>query len=102
MFTRLMAGIAGLMVGLSEAMRGKTDRTEYKGYTIQAAPYQLAESLEWEINLYIQRDHGDHVNDKKFSALDSYPTRDEAVRHCLQFGRQIIDGHHNDCSVKDL
>ena len=78
------------------------DRTEYEGYTIIAAPYQLAESLEWEINLYIQRDHGDRVAERKFNALDSYPTRDEAVRQCLQFGQQIIDGKHDDCSVEGL
>ncbi len=78
------------------------DRIEYEGYTIQAAPYQLAESLEWEINIYIRREHGDHLSERNFKALDSYPTRDEAVRHCLQFGQQIIDGKENDCSVEDL
>ncbi len=78
------------------------DRIEYEGYTIQAAPYQLAESLEWEINIYIERDQSDGVSSRHFRALDSYPTRDEAVKHCLQFGQLIIDGHINDCSVEDL
>ena len=78
------------------------DQSEYKGYIIQAAPYQRLESLEWEINIFIGRDHGGHLSERKFSALDSFPTRDEAVKHCLQFGQQIIDGQHDDCSVEGL
>ena len=78
------------------------ERVVYKGYVIQAAPYPLAESKHWKINLYIEKHDHRGVNVRNFFADNSYPTRDEAVGHCVNLGQQIIDGEAEGLSVDDL
>ncbi len=80
----------------------KIDSVPYKGYLIQAAPYQLADSGEWTINISIWHDTGSAVNIRNFSAANTFKTKEEAVQHCINFGRQIIDGKSEDCTVTDL
>lgn len=75
---------------------------EYKGYEIRAVPYQLADSGEWTVDILIVRDTGTEVKHRKFSASNTYETKDNAVRHCFNLGKQIIDGKVKDCSVEDL
>ena len=75
---------------------------QHKGLEIHAAPYQLADNGEWRINLHILRYREGESRSRTFSAADSYKTREEAVRHCFQLGRQIIDGESANCSVSDL
>ena len=77
-------------------------RIEYKGYIIHATPYQLAKDKSWTINIHIKRHTGSGVNDKNFSAANTFPTKTEAIKHCLRFGKQIIDGKVKDCTVDDL
>jgi len=74
----------------------------YKGYKIQAAPYQLAESKEWTINIYIFIDKGSEIVERNYSAGNTFQTEEEAITHCLDFGRQIIDGQIPGCYVNDL
>lgn len=78
------------------------DVIQYKDFEVHAAPYQLADTKEWKINISIVKYHASHSNLRNFSAADSYETRTEAVKHCFQFGRQIINGQSPDCSVSDL
>ena len=53
----------------------------YKGYRIQAAPYQLADSSEFTININIWHDTGDAVNTRNFSADNIFKAKQEAVQH---------------------
>lgn len=78
------------------------DIIQYKGYDIQAAPLQLADNRQWQINIQILRHSERETVSRNFSAGDSYATRDDAVKNCFQFGRQIIDGQSPNCSVTDL
>lgn len=78
------------------------DVLNYKGFEIHAAPYRLAETGQWKINIDIARHTGDEGRFRNFVHSDSYPTREDAVEHCFQFGRQIIDGQVSNCSVTDL
>jgi hypothetical protein len=80
----------------------KLDPAPYKGYLIQAAPYQLAESGEFTIDIYILHDSGDPIRKRKFSAANTFKTKQEAIQHCIEFGRQIIDGKIENCTVTDL
>ena len=77
------------------------ERAEYKGYVIQVAPYPL-ESKHWKINLYIEKHDDQGVKCRNFFAADKYPTRAEAVGHCLSLGRKIINGEVEGLSVDDL
>jgi hypothetical protein len=75
---------------------------EYKGYEIQAVPNRLADTGLWQIAIQILKHRENDTKVRPFSAGDSYKTREEAIRHCYQFGRQIIDGKSANCSVADL
>jgi len=76
--------------------------TPYKDYIIRPAPLQLADSGEWNMELYIVKDNGNEIRERKFSAGNTFKTRDEAIRHCINFGKQIIDGQSENCTVTDL
>ena len=74
----------------------------YKGYEIRAAPHQLADTGEWTINIHISRDHSSKVSLRQFSDGNCFQSRDEAVAHCFKFGKQIIDGKSENCTVDGL
>ena len=74
----------------------------YKGYEIQATPHQLANSGKWEINIQIFHDLEDEMGLRQFSSSNSFKARDEAVAHCINFGKQIIDGKIENCTVGGL
>lgn len=78
------------------------DTLSYKGYKIHAAPYQLAETGEWTVDIHISHDRSDEIRSRNFSAGNSFKTRDEAVSHCFNFGMQIIDGKSEHCTVDGL
>ena len=78
------------------------DVMTYNGYEIKAVPHQLAESEEWTVNIIILKHHSDQVASRPFSASNTFKSRDEAVKHCFAFGRQIIDGKSKNCNVADL
>ena len=77
-------------------------RMLYKGYHIEAHPYQLADSGEWTIEIIISLDKRDQITQRHFSAGNRYRIEDKAVQHCFNFGKQIIDGQVENCSVRDL
>jgi len=80
----------------------RPDIIEYNGYEIQASPYQLAESGNWRVNIHIQKHKGFEVISRNFSSTNSFPTREEAVKHCFDFGMKIIDGKIENLTVEDM
>ena len=74
----------------------------YKGYEIQAAPYQLADSGEWEVNFCIFHDRGYETRSRGFSSANSFKAQDKAIACCFYVGKQIIDGKIENCSVEGL
>ncbi len=74
----------------------------YKGYEIRPTPDFLTESEEWSIKLQILIDKGYEVIERSFSATGTYKSKEEAIKHCINFGRQIIDGNVKGCTVTDL
>jgi hypothetical protein len=78
------------------------DFLHYKDFEIHAAPWKLADSGRWQINIDIFKHRAGDTASRNFSASDTYETREEALKHCFQFGRQIIDGQSANCSVADL
>jgi hypothetical protein len=79
-----------------------TETIHYKGYGICPTPYQLAETKEWALQIYIVRDTGHERRERQYSAANTFKTKDEAVAHCINLGRQIIDRKVENCSVDDL
>ncbi len=80
----------------------KVNRIPYKDYLVQATPYKLADSGEWTINISIWHDTGSQVNIRNFSAANTFKTKEVAIQHCINFGRQVIDGKFKNCTVSDL
>ena len=78
------------------------ENISYKGFLIEAAPYQLAQSGEWAMQVNIWRDRGSHTNGKPFYAKNTFKTKEEAIPHCLAIGQQIIDGTIENSNIDDL
>lgn len=74
----------------------------YKGYTIRPAPHQLADTGEWSLELSIGKDKGSEYVQRPFSAGNTFKSEEEAIEHCVNFGKQIIDGKAENCTVADL
>lgn len=74
----------------------------YKGYLIRPSPLQLADSNEWSLELYIGKDKDGNAAWRKFSAANTFKTKEEAVKHCINFGKLVIDGKAENCTVGDL
>jgi hypothetical protein len=78
-----------------------SNMVRYNGHLIQAASYQLKDSGEWTINLTIYRDMG-NIKGKQFSAANTLKIKAEAISHCIEFGKLIIDGKYENYSLEDL
>ena len=73
----------------------------YKGYKIMPAPLQLRESGEWTLALYIGINKGNKWVERPYRAANTFKTKEEAISHCINFGKKIIDGKSKNCSVPD-
>lgn len=78
------------------------DIVQYKAYEIHAVPCKLVDTGLWQISIQVFKHREQDTKIRSFSAADSYKTREEAVKNCFQFGKQIIDGQSANCSVADL
>lgn len=73
----------------------------YKGYIIRPAPLPLADG-RWNHEVYVVRDRGYELVERKFFSAASFATREKAIAQCVAFGKQVIDGAVPNCSVDDL
>lgn len=74
----------------------------YKGYVIRPTPLQLADSGNWTVEVYISKDKGNEIKERKYSASNMFKTQKEADQHCINFAKQIIDGKSENFTVADL
>jgi len=74
----------------------------YKGYVIEATSQQLLHDKKWTININIWKHRGDRSIQRQFSTLNTFKNKEEAIKHCFNFGKQIIDGQIENCTVTDL
>jgi hypothetical protein len=87
----------------SQIIEGKPmNSIVYKGYKIMPAPHELRDTGEWTINLYIAIEKGNERVERGFNAANTYKNKNEAIQHCINFGKQIIDGQVKNCTVVDL
>jgi len=87
------------------AVAGKIEaavrRIPYKDYEVHAASLLLP-SGEWSLEVHITVQRGNEIHTKPFTGSDTFFSEVEAIRHGLDFGKRIIDGKVEDCSVEDL
>jgi hypothetical protein len=70
----------------------------YKGFAITARTFQIRGSGRWTLDILIGR----HSRLRAFSNTTTYLTEPDAIRGCCDYGRQIIDGRVENCSIRDL
>jgi hypothetical protein len=90
----------------------EAEPVEYRGYFIHPAPMKIARvygppqledrSGKWQLHLYISKSSSDDAEAKEFQAANTYKSKGEATRHCIEFGKQIIDGKIESATLKDL
>ncbi len=69
---------------------GKT--VTYKEYTLQAAPRHMADTGQWELNVFISWTMEGEEESRHFYLVGRYATEEEATSQCIAYGQQIIDG----------
>jgi hypothetical protein len=74
----------------------------YKGFWIHPTPLQLRDTGEWPMELVIEKQTNTGVVERRFSAGNTFKTEEEAIQHCINFGKRIIDGESENCTVADL
>ena len=66
-------------------------KATYRDVEIEARP-QMTDLGWWRLGGLLREHDGEGVTTRRFSGRDICRTREEAVRRCLDLGRQIIDG----------
>ena len=73
------------------------EQITYKNYKIQAAPYKSEEG-DWLMNFYLHVEGDDGVETKTFEVEERFKSREAAVEHCFDYGKEMIDaeeqGHY--------
>jgi hypothetical protein len=64
---------------------------EYNGYMIEPTTRLKPEPHGWTLEVRITP-AGRSSGSRRCRAPNTYATEDVAVAHCLEFGRQIVDG----------
>ena len=66
-------------------------RHSYKGFVIEAHPYELGENLGWKTKVCIEKHDGSGVNDTEFFLSTIFPSKDEAITGAVEAGKGKID-----------
>ncbi len=75
-------------------------KVSYKGFLIHATSRPVRG--EWIVELCISKHTGDKVTEKKFYTDNTFKTEEEAIQYSINFGKRIIDGESDNCTVTDL
>lgn len=59
------------------------NKISYKGYLIRPTSVQELDTGRWNIELYISKDKGSEITERKFSAGNTYNTQEEAIQTVL-------------------
>ena len=76
-----------------------TESVTYGEYTIEANPALEGGSGSWSAVLTISRGSGKEKESWLVSAGDAYESREEALVHCFEFAREVIDREMKGCAL---
>lgn len=71
----------------------------YKGYGIRVRSSRLRDTDKWNTEIVIEHEVADKRILKKFVASNQWDDKKAAIAGCIQFGRRIIDGEVEGCTV---
>jgi hypothetical protein len=78
-----------------------TEITRYKDFVIEANPPQQGKKV-WGTFFVISRERPEGLNRRSFDDDATFSSRLDAVHHCFDYGRRVIDGKVEGLSVDDL
>ena len=64
---------------------------KYHGYTITPASRHRRQPAGWTLEVQLMPT-GRNTGKRRCRAANTYASEEEAVGHCLEFGRRIVDG----------
>ncbi|MBI3982469.1 MAG: hypothetical protein HY337_06125 [Gemmatimonadetes bacterium] len=67
-----------------------TDSIEYNGFVITPAPKQRREPPGWTLEVHITP-AGRVLGKRRCRTGNTYDTEEEAIAHCFELGRRIVD-----------
>ena len=67
------------------------DSISYGGYRISTESREVPESATWAVIMTISRGTGADMESWLFSAGDKFPDKEEGLRYCFEFGKEVID-----------
>ncbi len=76
------------------------DEITYKGFIVEAAPE--LHDCKWSTNICIRINHPEGPSGRNFSTNNTHTAYEDAVAYCVQFGKDIIDGKVEGCTVESL
>lgn len=74
---------------------------EYKKFVIEADPQRTDEKV-WKTYIVISRVRPGGPKIRPFEDDQTFENRLDAIRHCFEFGKGIIDGEFDELTVDDL
>ena len=80
----------------SESSPGEVVR--YQTYIIDPHP-NLLDDGRWDTSLTIKRSSGSFIDEWPRCGAPTFASRDEAVRYCISYGQQIIDGDYPNAAL---
>ena len=80
------------------------DRIRYKDFEIEASPYPVSVDgvKKWSLNIFIWKHKGYESVSQPFTGSNTYESKGEAMGHCFNLGKKIIDGEIEGCSVEGM
>jgi hypothetical protein len=70
----------------------------YRTYIIEPHPNLLADG-RWDSSLTIKRSFGSGMDEWPRCGAPTFTSHDEAVRYCIRYGQQIIDGDYPNAAL---
>ena len=70
----------------------------YGGYRISAESREVPASATWAVVMTISRGTGADTESWLFSAGDQFPSREEGLKYCFEFGKEVIDREMSEAS----
>lgn len=68
-----------------------SNRIEYNGHVIEPTTKRTEKADRWTLEVRITTPD-QSAGARRCRAPNTYPSKEVAVEHCLEFGRRIVDG----------
>ena len=77
---------------------------KYKGFELSSASLHLTDFDSWTPSVSIMKHHDarHETLECTYRASNTFKTKEEADKHSINYGKEIIDGKHQSVSIEGL